>query len=455
MIRSFEHISSILPRSVYRPGQMAATWRLFTLVQMNIFRPLKLPRPTVGRVLIQRTGILFLILLLAFITIRAQTPIMLNDAVDIAIKNNLSLNNERLKTEYAKALIKSAANIPATQLNGEFGQFNSSYFDTRFSVSQSFSMPVVYNRHKQLFTKEWEATILNVSMKEYELKKAVTETFYSHLYLQEKEKLLKGIDSLYANLLQKANLRLQKGESNVLEKTTFETQRTAVSLQLAQAKQQMLMIEEIFQLLLNTDQKYIPSGNLKLAEQGLTDLSSIQEHPALKIAAQQQQIAKANTDVEKSKLLPELLAGYNNMSIRGTGADDVKYSAGQRFHSGQVGIGIPIFTGSQKARVKASRINEQVAENNFKIEKQALQNSYLRYLAQYRQTSSMLELYQNEYLKSVKIIKETANRQFLNGEINYLEFVMLINQAINIQSGYIDLLSEYNKSVIALVYLNK
>ncbi len=389
------------------------------------------------------------------VIVYSQSKISLSEAIEIATKNNLSLNNERLKTEHAKALIKSAANIPATQLNTEFGQFNSSFFDTRFSVSQSFAMPAVYNRQKELFTKDWEATMLNVSMKEYELKKAITETFYSHLYLQEKEKLLITIDSLYANLLQKANMRLQKGESNILEKTTFETQRTAIALQLTQSKQQMQMIEEIFQLLLNTDQKHIPAGNLKMVEQDLADLSTIQNHPALKVAAQQQQIAKANTDVERSKLLPELVAGYNNMSVQGTGADDINYSAGHRFHSGQIGIGIPIFTGAQKARVKASRINEQVAENNFNIEKQALQNSYLKYLVQYRQNSNMLELYQNGYLKNVTIIKETANRQFLNGEINYLEFVMLLNQAINIQSGYIDLLNEHNKSVVALIYLNK
>ena len=393
--------------------------------------------------------------LLPFISI-SQTPITLNEALDMAVKNNLSISNERLRTGYAKELIRSAANIPATQLNGEFGQFNSSYFDTKFGVSQSFAMPAVYQRQKQLFTKEWEAALMNVSLKEYELKRVVTETFYSHIYLQEKEKLLNSIDSLYANLLQRANLRLQKGESNILEKTTFETQRTAIQLQLEQAKQQMLMIEEIFKLLLNTGNRYIPAAiNLSLGDQALLNLESLREHPALKIAEHQQQIAKAATDVERSKLLPDLVIGYNNTNFQGAGPDNKVYTAGDRFHSGQVGIGIPIFTGAQKARIKASRINEQIALNNYDIEKQALQNAYLKYLAQYNQYRQMISLYQNQYLKNITTIKETANRQFLNGDINYLEFVMLINQAISIQNGYVDLLNEYNKSVISLMYLDK
>lgn len=440
MIQTYEYVSSALRR---------------TLVLQNINHHLQLYHSNHCNTFFRNAGVL-LATILFVATAFGQTQITLSDAIETAVKNNLTISNERLKTEHAKTLIKSAANLPSTMLNGEFGQFNSAYFDTRVAVSQSFSMPAVYNRQKQLFTKEWEASMLNVSLKEFELKKMVTETFYGHIYLKEKEKLLTSIDSLYENLLQKASLRLQKGESNVLEKTTFETQRTGIQLQLVQIKQQLLMVEEIIKLLLNTDVQYVPSATgFKMNEQQLPDLSNLQEHPYLKIAGQQQQIAKANIDVERSKLLPELIAGYSNTSIQGTGANDVKYTAGQRFHSGQLGIGIPIFTGAQKARIKASRINEQIATNNYNIEKQALQNTYLKSQIQYQQNKRMLLLYQDQYLKNVNTIKETANRQFVNGDINYLEFVMLINQAIHIENGYIDMLNEYNNSLIALMYLNK
>ena len=399
---------------------------------------------------------LLLVVCCLFVQINAQKPISLPAALDSTIKNNLSINNERLKTEYAKALIKSAANIPQTQVTSEFGSFNSAAFDTKFGVSQSFALPAVYNKQKQLFTKEWESSLLNVTVKELELKKAVAEIFYNHRYLQEKEKLLLSIDSLYESLLKRANLRLQKGESNILEKTTFETQKNSIALQIAQVIQQRLMTEEIFNLLLNTNTRFVPSpSELKITDNELFNLTSIDEHPSLKMAAQQQQIAKANTDVERSKLLPEFIVGYNNMSIRGEGPGQVIYNSSDRFHSGQVGLGFPIFTSAQKARIKASRINEEITAKQYDVEKQQLQASYLANLAQYQQYRKMLEFYQNQYLKNIQTIRETANRQFLNGEINYLEFVMLLNQAITIQNGYIDLLSDYNRSVINLTYLNK
>lgn len=428
MVRAVEYISSRLCHS---------------LVLQHISRPVKM-------------GITFLFFLLIIMQSVAQTVIHLPEAIEMALKNNLSVSNERLKTEYAKVLISSAANIPPTQLNTEFGQVNSSYFDTKIIVSQSFSMPAVYQKQKQLFSKEWEAAMMNVSLREYELKRVVTETFYNHVYLQRKSALLKSMDSLYANLLQRANIRLQKGESNILEKTTFETQSTAIQLQQEQATQQMLMLEEIFRLLLNTDNRYIPTVSvLTLNDDTLLNFESIQEHPALKVAELQQQIVKVHTDVERSKLLPELMVGYSNNSFQGSGPDNNVYNAGERFHSGQIGIGIPIFTGAQKARIKAGRINEQVAANNYQIEKQALQNAYLKYYAQYNHLRQMLGEYHNRYLKNISTIHETANKQFLNGQINYLEYVMLINQAISIQNTYIDLQNDYNKSVISLIYLNK
>jgi hypothetical protein len=38
--------------------------------------------------------------------------------------------------------------------------------------------------------------------------------------------------------------------------------------------------------------------------------------------------------------------------------------------------------------------------------------------------------YESAELKNADVITETAKKQFLAGEINYLEFVILVNQAV-------------------------
>ena len=51
-------------------------------------------------------------------------------------------------------------------------------------------------------------------------------------------------------------------------------------------------------------------------------------------------------------------------------------------------------------------------------------------------------------LKNSDLILTTANKQFSNGEINYLEWVLLVNQAITIQSDAIDAVRSLNESII-------
>ena len=56
--------------------------------------------------------------------------------------------------------------------------------------------------------------------------------------------------------------------------------------------------------------------------------------------------------------------------------------------------------------------------------------------------------------KNSKIITDVANKQFINGDINYLDYVILVNQSISIQNSYIEAVKSLNESVIAINYLN-
>src|SRR6185312_7111233 len=84
-------------------------------------------------------AVILLVFALAINESKAQTPITLQAALDTALKNNLTVRNEKLKAEYQQKLIKTAAPIPQANVTGEYGQINSSYSDNRFGISQSFN----------------------------------------------------------------------------------------------------------------------------------------------------------------------------------------------------------------------------------------------------------------------------------------------------------------------------
>ncbi|MEC4004347.1 CusA/CzcA family heavy metal efflux RND transporter [Flavobacterium sp. SUN052] len=392
--------------------------------------------------------------LFSFNAANAQTPITLQKSLETALKNNYTIKSERLKSDYQQKLIKTATNIAPTNLIGDYGQINSIYNDTRFGISQSFNFPTVYSRQKKLYTEEWKTSALNVTVKEAELKREVTKTFYALIYLNEKEKLLMKSDTIFAEFLRKSELRFKKGESNILEKTTADTQRGSVKMQLIQLREEKELVQGQFQLLLNSEEQLAPKAEtFKLVLDKSIDSTLVAQHPYLALLEQQKKVNAASTKLEKSKLLPSLTLGYNNTSIAGTGADNVLYDKSNRFQSAQFGIGIPLFGGSQKAKIAASKIGESLSQNELEKEKQMLQKQFQTTFNQYKSSVEKLEYYEKTALPNAEIIIKTANLQFLNGEINYLDWVMLINQSIAIKSNYIDTILTHNESVVQLNYL--
>lgn len=383
----------------------------------------------------------------------AQTPITLKAAIDTALKNNLQVKNEQLKAQYQQLLINTATVLPKTSLTGEAGQINSIYTDTKFGINQSLNFPTVYTKQKELLKQEWKSSLLNVSVREALLKKQVARIYYTILYVEQKRLLLQYADSLYTALYKKAALRLSKGETNVLEKASAETQLGQITIQLNQLKQDEAILQLQFQLLLNTTKLFFPDDkNYKMELAGLADTAALKEHATIKIIQQQQQIAGATIQLEKSRLLPDLSVGYSNTSIKGMGADNKIYSSSKRFNAVQLGIGIPIFAGAQKAKIKNARFSQQVAESNYEVGLQTLQSEYQVTITQYNKYLETVQYFETTALKNATTITTTANQQLANGIINYLEWVQVTSQATAVKNDYIEAVKNLNESIIELNY---
>lgn len=401
---------------------------------------------------IQATLLLIMLLFVGNIT-NAQAPISLQAAIDTALKNNLLVKNEKLKASYQSMLIATSKNISPTNIVLEAGQINSAYIDTKIMATQTLSLPTVYRRQKQLLEQEATSSFLAIAVKETELKRQVEHSFYHIIYLQNKENLLLYADTLYEGFLKRAALRLSKGESNVLEKATAENQLNQIKIQLDQLKSDQALAQLQFQLLLNSTEEYLPIADsyliVEVKSQNDIDFKS---HPILKQMEQQQEVVNASIKVEQSKLLPELLLGINNGSIRGMGADNKLYSAAYRFSSIQAGVAVPIFTKAQKAKIQATKFSSQVAESSYEVELQQLQSRYKTQLLLQQKYANTLAYYENNSLKTAKLIVSTANQQLALGSINYLEWVQLINQSIATQNEYFEAIKNLNEATIQLHY---
>ena len=381
----------------------------------------------------------------------SQTPISLETAIDKAFKNNLNLKSGALKINYQEKMKNSAVTIDPLNMSAEIGQMNSFYVDNKFSVSQTIRLPKFYNAQKTVLMEEYKNSLLHLDLQKWQLKKEISLVYNELNYFDEKKKLLKKADSIFTQYFQRADLRLKKGESNLLEKATAENLRS-------QAEMQLKSLEKDREISIQKLSFLINDGNLyqnENANYGILNLENLNSEYAgnplvLKQLEQEKNIQNARLQTEKAKLNPTFNIGYNNMSMYGNGADNKFYERSARFHSGMIGVGLPIFNSAQKSLIEAQKVNQQIAENNYQLGLVNLKNQYLQNLGQFQKLNDEVSYYQKTGLQNSESILKTANNQYFNGEINYLEWTLLVTQAFEIQNKYIDRLKETNDKIIEI-----
>jgi cobalt-zinc-cadmium resistance protein CzcA len=436
-------------------GLISATFlTLYVLPMLYVlFNRKKFPKPPFMPTAISSIIMIGSILLSANM-VKAQDPIPLQAAIDSAIKNNLSVKSSQLNIQHNRQLVKSSADIPKTNLTADYGQINSISNDTRFGISQTISFPAVYNRQRSLLQtqvakseREWLFTQNNI-------KGQVKQQYFDILALKEKEKLLLYADSIYAEFLKKAALRFEKGETNVLEKTSAETQRKQITVQLQLLKTDLNIAIRDFNVLINTQQIFIPAAReLKLPDLPMPDTTILSKSPALQVQQQDISVSQKNWELQKSKLLPDLMLGYSNQSFIGfqnVNGTDKYFSSGRRFNSVQAGINVPLFAGAQNSRIKAAKTQWFQSQVNYDLTRQQLTAEYQNAFERYQVQLQNVKVYETALLANAETIFKTANLQFLNGAINYLEWAMLINQSISVKSGYFDAIQTLNRTYIQI-----
>ena len=381
----------------------------------------------------------------------SQTPISLEIAIDKAFKNNLNLKSGALKINYQEKMKNSAVVIDPLNISAEIGQMNSFYVDNKFSVSQTIRLPKFYNAQKTVLMEEYKNSLLHLDLQKWQLKKEISLVYNELNYFNEKKKLLKKADSIFTQYFNRADLRLKKGESNLLEKATAENLRSQAEMQLKSLEKDREISIQKLSFLIN-DGTFYQNENAKY---GILNLENLNAEYAgnpliLKQLEQEKNIQNAKLLAEKAKLSPSLNLGVNSMTMKGNGADEKYYNATHRFQSGFVGVGIPVFNSAQKSVIEAQKVNQQIAENNYQLGLVNLKNQYLQNLGQFQKLNNEISYYQKTGLQNSESILKTANNQYFNGEINYLEWTLLVTQAFEIQNKYIDRLKETNDKIIEI-----
>ena len=389
------------------------------------------------------SNIRILFFLLIGIKVSAQIPITLEEAYSKAIVNNLDIRGAELRVNFQDRLKKSAVILDPLNISSDIGQIDTKDMDYEFSVSQTFRLPSFYKRQKQVLREEWQNSLVSVNLQKWQIKKELGLIFNNLNYLDKKKYLLEKMDSIYTQYFNRAELRLKKGETNLLEKATAENLKSQINIQLFNIKKDKEIVLQQLNLLINGKEYYTNKKEDFFVEKINFSENDINNHWIIQQLEQQKNIEQARLGVEKSKLQPYFSLGYNNIAKRETGEL-------MRLHNISVGFNIPIFNLGQKAIIEGQKVNQLIAENNKQIGVRELKKQFVELNGNYEKLKSQVDYYQQKGLKNSEEIIKTANYQFYRGEINFLDWSILVNQALDIQNLYIDKVKELNDKTIEL-----
>jgi cobalt-zinc-cadmium resistance protein CzcA len=375
----------------------------------------------------------------------------LNTAIDSALSNNLQLRNDKLYLQYLSHVKKAAISLPNTVFNFEYGQFNSAYQDNRIGLSQNFQSPYTLIKQQQVALSHLKAHQFQIQWKENELKQEVSNTFNTMILLSKKIVIWAYADSLYQLYLDKVLLKKKWGETDKIELTQAQIQKVHTTKELLGLQNKYQAEQLYLSYLLNTNQPILPDTtdwHFKLNEGALVYNTAI--NPLIKEQGQLVQQSLRRYQLEKAKFSPDFQIGMQSITIQGTGADNQNYDLQTRFNSIQGGVIFPLFFGTQLQNVKAQKISYTMAQHELEIKSKQLSNKYKILVENYNASKYIHHLYSQVLACNQFII---ANEElFEKGAISFLDFSLLMSNAIANEIEALDAKFQLNQSIIQLNY---
>lgn len=373
----------------------------------------------------------------------AQQVLTENEAVAKALANNKNIQAASLQVKQQQQLLKSAINLPNPEF---FFESPTGNFYTG-SITQSFEFPTVYSNQYRLQKQQIGVAQKEKQLTEAELKYRVKVLYLEIQYAESLSTQLFIQDTLYEKVMLSAIRQFKAGQIDYLQQTFAETQYGEIHNQYQQSLVRASSLKAQLQWFTGIkDTISVEPLAISLSQVQLSlapDSTALFANPALQILQQQENVAKQNIALQKSKALPGLAFGYFNQGER-----DTKWL--NRF---RVGVTIPLWFGQYKSNINAAKTEQQVIQSKQQGLQQDLSAQTINTSSEMRTNWQSVQYYQQTGLRKAQEVITTSQRFFVSGEIDYISLLRNSNDAYTVYQKYLEAVRNYNLSVINHKYL--
>ncbi len=346
---------------------------------------------------------------------------------------------------YYNVLTKSSFDPARLSLRGELGKVNSGLNDSKYAAEQVFDLPKVYQAQKKLYQSISETYDYQIILDQNYIQYAVEQLYIQLQFQVAKGGLLSQLDTIYHKQLATVDARFKAGQDNGLEQINMQNWVSMHQQLMIKHQNEQHGLQKQIAILLQDSTMILPEEVLNF-EPKLMDTSLDAAHPFNLFWKQKLQSATAETNIAKSKVLPQVAMGYTNQSFRMTPNDPA------RFNSVTVGLNIPLFRSGLKQKVKASQANENVVAKEIQKASIDLEMEIQKAWNQYQQTIDLYQHFQKNLLPNANKIAMIANISFKEGQISYIEWSNSMTQVQSIKMQALETLELFNLNQSTLNY---
>lgn len=383
----------------------------------------------------------------------------LQQCFQLADRQNLALLSGRKAVEKAQVMQGTAWDLDKTEIAFSQNPASSGDTDNGLTFSQSIEFPTVYTARRGQLKAETQAEKSRLNLTSQQLRFEIANVYYAMLYQTHRLQILLQQDSVIQRYCDVAAKRYRAGEARQLEFLSADRMRNDNRLEMTKVKNEAENLQTALMALLNTTTPVVPAADNLVISQSSPVNAAFNYQQTADAQYQKDLISALDKEVKcaKTGYAPSLSLALRSQLL--IDSWDPYHINRQRFTEGnffgfEVTVGVPLFYGATKAKVKAAQKDREVALLAMQQEQREKERDYKQGYNRLQNAIKRMEYYSGENMAKAKDIERLSTLEYENGEISYVEYASALQEAIDMRLKQAEVVNEYNEAVLALMALN-
>lgn len=383
----------------------------------------------------------------------------LQQCFQLADRQNLALQSGRKAVEKAQVMQGTAWDLDKTEIAFSQNPASSGDTDNGLTFSQSIEFPTVYTARRNQLKAETQAEKSRLNVTSQQLRLEIANVYYAMLYQTHRLQILLQQDSVIQRYCDVAAKRYKAGEARQLEFLSADRMRNDNRLEMTKVKNEAENLQTALMALLNTTTPVVPAADNLVISQSSPMNAAFNYQQTADAQYQKDLISALDQEVKcaKTGYAPSLSLALRSQLL--IDSWDPYHINRQRFTEGnffgfEVTVGVPLFYGATKAKVKAAQKDREVAQLAMQQEQREKERDYKQGYNRLQNAIKRMEYYSGENMAKAKDIERLSTLEYENGEISYVEYASALQEAIDMRLKQAEVVNEYNEAVLALMALN-